>query len=166
MNSLLVLWTLANSATLVSPRDVSYLCIVDQATGFAFDAVTREWKVTRFTRDLPKLVITRPVHLPVSDPKSKLLNDAKWIVKLVGSTLPIPNNWCKDDFSVDGSIECDGLDSKFLMNRGGMRFMLVHTLGYWDVGPGIVRDSAVSSAFVEGGDTPAIMIGKCATVTP
>lgn len=124
----------ANGATVDS-----YLCVVDAMTGFSFNKTTKLWGVTNFRAD-SNLLVTRSKNKSVA-----------WEVTEVGKSLP--EAVCKKDFNESDNIYCTGF-ADFKFNKARLRFLYVHSMGYWN-------DDDTRDLFKEGMNTPVIGIGKC-----
>jgi len=119
----------------------SWVCVADQAAGFAFDKSAKEWRAAVMRAD-EKFLVTRSDR-----------SNFKWAVKSVGSDVPV--SLCGTDFSEEGYLACEGFQY-FRFNRKNLRFVSVHVHGYFsDNVPGTKSQSA------EGEVTPKMAIGKC-----
>ena len=83
--------SLAIGQTRAQPE--SYLCVIDQETGFTHDKASGEWKQMNF-KEQPKFVVSRSKD-----------SEGIWVTKL-----GMPGNWalCRKDFLEDGSLLCLG----------------------------------------------------------
>ena len=124
----------ANGATVDS-----YLCVVDAMTGFSFNNTTRLWEAAKFGAH-SDLLVTRSRNKSVA-----------WEVNEVGKSRP--EAVCKKDFNKSDNLYCTGF-ADFRFNRARLRFLYVHSNGYWN-------DDDTSGPFKEGMNTPVIGIGKC-----
>lgn len=132
-------FAVANGISVASAAPTSYLCALDEMTGFSYDKSLKQWHATNF-RASKKFILSR----------SKQQKFA-WEVTEVGSTLP--GAACEKDFNESGNIFCTGL-FELRFNRNQLRFLYFHAIGYWN-------DDNSSDLFKEGSNTPAIGIGKC-----
>jgi hypothetical protein len=73
----------------------SYVCVVDMATGFAFDKSRKEWLTTNFKADTKYLL------------SQSTGGKYAWVVKEVGSHSTTPEAVCKDDFKDPQEGSCD-----------------------------------------------------------
>ena len=121
----------------------SYLCVVDQSTGFKFDARQKEWREVSFKADAKYLVIYEQIHKQWA---WSVYSFAQRDVPIAvchfhqGSPkFPIPT---KDDH-----LKCDGFQEIFFLNLNLLKFLHTQYAGYW-------IDNVSTS-------TPLIQIGKC-----
>lgn len=115
-----------------------YICISEKSTGFSFNKATKEWVITRFNVNDEKFVLTK--------------NEGIWNWKKLGESASL--FVCDDDFNGSGYLRCRGIGDEITFNKKNLRFMSFYRIGY--VSAGIVG--------TEGGDTPNITIGKCASM--
>jgi len=119
----------------------SYVCVTDMATGFAFNETRKQWHSTDF-KENTKYLVSRAKR-----------EGYAWEVKTVGSTIALI--FCKADFNEAGALRCEGDLAEFSMNKKNLRFLYFYRAGYW-------TDNTGSNVLGrEGGNTPAIGIGKC-----
>jgi hypothetical protein len=118
-----------------------YLCVTEKSSGFSFDARSGSWNSTTF-RIEAKYLIARsrePGYM--------------FQVTKIGDTYSTAN--CKEGFNEPGYLFCYGVGGEFKFNKKNGRFLNVHSLGYFNVVPGVNNSTDQSS------DTPYIEIGKC-----
>lgn len=128
----------------------SYLCVMDQATGFRFNAAQQIWQQSNFQAGHKYLV------KPNTDREIK----GKWIVSEFGERVPFARS--EDDFTSTGALRCEGAFGEFAMNRKSLRFVKTYVWGFWtDAVPGEQGET-----FVEGKNTPHIGIGNCSVLDP
>jgi hypothetical protein len=123
----------------------SYVCVVDMATGFAFNKSHKQWECMHFNADT-KYLLSQSTEEKYA-----------WVVKEVGSRSTIPEAVCVDDFNDVGHLFCEGLLSEFRINKKNLRFLLVYPVGYWNDN----REGMTTELRPEGTDTPYMAIGKC-----
>ena len=120
----------------------TFVCIGDIATGFAFDATSRQWEKASFKSNT-KYVITKSSS-----------TETVWEVKQVGKN--IPTALCDQDFNDTGGLTCRGFE-EFRMNKNNLRFVRAYLFGYW-------TDNAMNrltgERFAESENTPVIEIGR------
>jgi len=120
----------------------SYLCIADKATGFHYYKEMGIWDLAKFRADEKYLFSkSETVHVITKKPL------IKWDLKEIGKENSLFTG-CEDFFSADGTIQCDGLQHKFIMNKNTLRFILIYFYGYWD---GVDNND----------NNPGLLIGKC-----
>ena len=114
----------------------SYICVVDQMTGFK--ASGDVWHLTNFKPD-GKYVV-RPA-------KGDELKQGNWVVSEIGEEYATAN--CADFNEYGWLTQCEGFE-EFRFNRKTLRFLTAYLVGY-------VGEGAIS-------DTPSIAIGKCSPI--
>jgi hypothetical protein len=143
MNRFAMGFLLASLPALASAE--TYVCVVDQATGFYFNRAQKTWQQTSF-KVTQKYLVKPNVDASIA---------GKWVVVEFGRSAPTAV--CEYDFTSTGALRCNGLGGEFVMNRKNLRFLVSYLLGYWtDAIPG-----EEAGTFVEGENTPLISLGKC-----
>lgn len=137
----IVACSLVASASYGTPDAASYLCAIDQTTGFKPDAGSSRWQSTTFRSD-EKIIVSRTTKQP-----------EKFEVKQLGSSLPSAT--CREMAS--GLLDCDGLGTNYLINLKTMRYMSVFANGYWN-------DDPENMMLKPGANTPSMGIGRCSIV--
>lgn len=123
----------------------SYLCIADDATGFAYNKSVKKWRSGGFNVDDMRYILKR--YSIGNGPK-------RWGVFNFGeadagiATIP-----CQGDFNEAGVLLCENY-SYFRFDRETSRFLYVYLVGY----------TAAGKVGAEGGDTPVMAIGKCSVI--
>ena len=128
----------------------TWLCIVDQITGFIYQAETRAWEDAQFEPG-QRFIIRRSVR-----------EGSEWEVVEHGAPEQIdgfelrPEASCHSDFLYN-ILSCHG-PRRFVFNRSTGRFLTTSISGYWTVTPG---NSLLSDG---NSDTPTIAIGQCTAI--
>ena len=135
-----ILWGLFVCLLLVSAAygEEKYICIAEKTTGFRYDEQKKEWQRAFFKTD-NKYILSK---CPGSDCAYQLVG--------IGEKNPIST--CKETFNSAGYIFCS-MQAEFKFNKHNGRFLLVHSLGYYNVSPGVYTDKSSPTPFME--------IGKC-----
>lgn len=110
-----------------------YVCIAELATGFAFNNSTKTWNTSNFNVKESKYLLS--------------FKNGRWEWKKFGESY---STNCSKDFNEHGYLNCNDLED-ISFNKRNLRYMRIYPIGY--VSGGIVGK--------EGGDTPAMEIGKC-----
>ena len=119
----------------------SYLCMDELVTGFRFTPQTG-WREASFKAEGKHVI-------------KPSINKGEWIVVRVGGSAD-GVVYCASSFDDSGEFRCNSYGTDFLMNKKNLRFLMIHTYGYWsDPIPG------EKTPYREGDDNPAIAIGKC-----
>ncbi len=124
----------------------SWLCIPDLATGFKYDAGTKQWREATFKTEGDRYII-------------KAADDGKnaYVITEFGDPSTIPNAWCENDINDGGYLFCKGIFTEFKFNKNNLRFLQTYHGGYIEIQP--------SNKFMkEGDDTPLISIGRCSKI--
>jgi hypothetical protein len=139
-------------AALMSPtalRAETWLCIVENATGFSFDSRTKKWEPMHFNVDNRRYVVKK-----TTDTKHP------WEVRKFGPQSSLADAWCEEGFNEAGFLHCSGLGGKFVLNRHTGRFQAYFTGSYVSFNP----KSSYEIFRSDGGDTPFIAIGNCSVI--
>lgn len=131
--------TIFNYGTVLGEE--KYLCVVEQATGFAYDENSKTWVGTKFKAD-SKYIISK------SDDK-----EYRFKVTKVGEDHSTCE--CKEGFNEYGYLLCECWTGQFKFNKNNGRFIMAHPFGYYNVLPGAKKFTDKNS------DTPFMEIGKC-----
>jgi hypothetical protein len=132
-------WPVHASET-ASPTE-QYLCVVDKASGFAYDQDRKQWKAAAFNPD-KKYLISESI------PPSKGFH-----VTELGQKKPLVV--CDLAFVMESYLQCEGLLHDFLFNKSSGRFLHIYSYGYYNVPPDLIDTPD------ESNDTPLLEIGKC-----
>jgi hypothetical protein len=122
-----------------------WLCVAENATGFAYNAERDEWDQTRFSTDEKWVISKFPVP---ADPSRQV-----WVWRVMGLGENFVEYRCNDSPS-EGWLLCEptgGGDNAFRFNHKHLRFLRGHMYGYVDA---VEKDG-------ERPLTPYIEIGKC-----
>jgi hypothetical protein len=125
----------------------SYLCISDHATGFAFNKATGQWHEANFQAGTKYLLSKQA---------------GGWVLKEFGNETPVVR--CPKDFNDSSYLICGDGSVDFRMNRHVLRFQKAQLLGYYvdyDALNALMKNAPGYTPLLEGGDTPALEIGKC-----
>ena len=122
----------------VAYGEEKYICIAEKTVGFSYNEHTKGWLEAVFKTD-NKYILS---ECPGSDCAYRLVE--------IGGKNPVST--CKETFNSAGYIFCSML-TKFKFNKDNGRFLLVHSLGYYNVSPGVYTDKS--------SPTPYMEIGKC-----
>jgi hypothetical protein len=131
-----------------TPALASYLCIGDQATGFAQDAKSKRWVLTHFHDR--KYIIKPPTREPGAPSGSFT---AAMAVYEFGGDQVMPIAFCDKPPNEVGNLRCEGLGETVLFNTHTLRFLFSFPYGYTE-GP---------NGFFEGA-TPMMEIGTCSRI--
>lgn len=135
-------------SVIASPASAeTWLCLAEKATGFGYDAASKEWKSADFGTARDRYIV-------------KPSPNKEWVyeVRRFGTaTTLLPDAWCKADFAAGTFLHCTGVLAEFKFNRKTGRFLKSYLAGYWSYAPGV-------NATQEGADTPTIEIGTCSAV--
>jgi len=139
---------IANAA---SAPDGPFLCLVDRATGFAFDKQSKSWKQANFEAG-EKYVLKRVKKSSLSETEQKTAGrpDPAWGVWEFG--FPYGEAWCSQDVDEYGALWCKGEIELFNVNLRSHRFVRAYT-GLYAQDPSQFPD--------EHADAPVVEIGKC-----
>lgn len=149
-------------AARAAPPTGPFLCIVEQATGFAFDRQSKSWHAANF-RAGHKLIVKR-TDRALSE-RVPMLEVGAWAVWDFGDDSE-PEYQCGSEFSEVGVLWCEGtrvLDALFGLNIRSHRFITDSPYGYIQAGlPGYL--GVDGKPLPEGSNTPSIEIGTCASL--
>lgn len=146
--SLSILLAASTSAGAESPQ--SWVCIGDQAAGFAPNEKTHQWQLHLFPAG--RYVVTR-----VTDSAIQKYPGYRWEVRAFGDPESAVLAFCKSGFDEKiGDLECsEGIGKRFLFNRQTLRFTLFSApAGYINYG----------AADLGALPPPTIEIGSCSPV--
>jgi hypothetical protein len=145
-------------ALAVPPPAGPFLCIVEQATGFAFDAKARTWRPTIFGAG-DKFIVKRIKNnsYEPSPGITRALQGA-WAIWEFGVDLA-PHSVCAQDFNELGYLFCTGPLNSFNFNVSNHRFITTFSAGYIQ---GAFNEPPVVNP--EGSDTPYVSIGTCSAL--
>ncbi len=129
-----------------SASAAGWLCVTEQSTGFAYDSAKRDWREASF-KPVGKFVV-----------KESDSQEYVWEVRQLGDTSTLAAAYCKNQINDLGVLICEGFGNTFRFNMKNLRFIHIYAIGYWTYNP----DSPVFKD--EGGDTPALSIGKCSAI--
>ena len=148
-------------AASAAPPTGPFLCIVEQATGFAFDRQSKSWHAANF-RAGQKLIVKNGTDRALNE-RVPMLKVGEWAVWDFGDDSE-PEYFCTSDFSEVGVLSCEGarvLDVRFGLNIRNHRFISDSPYGFMQAGlPGYL--GADGKPPPEGSNTPSIEIGTCA----
>jgi hypothetical protein len=125
----------------------SYLCISDQATGFAFNKETDQWYRANFQTG-EKYVLSR--------------EKGGWVLKQFGEEAPLLH--CPGDFNAGNNLICSDGGTDFRMNRHLLRYQKAYLVGYYVDYGALGKLPPGLPAMEEGGDTPVLEIGRCSAL--
>jgi hypothetical protein len=146
--SLSILLAAGVSTGAESPK--SWVCLGDQAAGFALNEKTHEWQLRAFPPG--RYLITR-----VTDSAIQKYPGYTWEVRDFGAPESAVRAFCKSGFDEKiGDLECsEGIGVRFLFNRQTLRFTLFSApAGYINYG----------AADLGALPPPTIEIGRCSAV--
>lgn len=114
----------------------AYVCVADMAVGFRFDKSSNSWRHANFNTKGQKFLLAKN-------------SSGSWEWTRFGEKFSLVS--CEKDFNPD-YMHCGGME-QVVMNRTNLRFQIYYSFGYlgWKSGG-------------EGGDTPSITIGTCASL--
>lgn len=108
------------------PPSEQYLCIAEQATGFAYDKNTKQWKSTPFSAQR-KYVISKATRPGI------LFDDAAFQIAKVRESSP--SGECKHGFGDNDSLYCEMIPAgNFKSSKANGRFIRANPFGYVEVG--------------------------------
>lgn len=118
-----------------------YLCVSDRSTGFRYDESSKSWEQARFKANR-KYIISKS-------------DDKEYTFKVIRIGENYPICYCMQGFNEPGYLFCQGPGGDFRFNKKNGRYILIYSIGYYNVLP--------DSMFLtdENSDTPFIEIGKC-----
>lgn len=129
--------------------NASWLCVIDQSTGFAYSKNLRKWTTTNFSDRDKYLISPIPGNANYKYKITKLGEEAV-------NGVTIPQALCKDGFSNNTPfLHCSGIYGTFSFNKQMGRIIHSSTMGYFNVATG------TNNITDETSDTPFIEIGTC-----
>jgi len=135
----------------------SYLCIADDATGFAFDKNRRTWVHTSFDVSKNRYVVRTPDVSDDNTYKYAGVNKYSYILEEVGGEKILPLAVCENKKDQYGIIYCNGyVGGYFRVNTTLGRYIKNYGSGYWNDNVPVA-----GSVLPEGSDTPILEIGRC-----
>lgn len=128
----------------------TFLCIADNATGYAYDPTSKEWKSAKFNFEGSRHIIKRSSG-----------SQYAWEVNEYGVTEKwFPDAGCKEDFNTVGLLYCEGVGRDFRFNKSNGRYIFYFAGSYINFDPRSEREGYQK----DGGDTPFIELGTCTKI--